>query len=83
MRSRRFPDPAPLPADAPAYASEATRVKYLRQKHAAMKRQAAFDAAPKELRDVWNATGAVGDALYLLRCGVRTFEDAEEFIAGR
>ena len=54
---------------------------YLRQKHAAMKRQAAFDAAPRALRDVWNATGSGGDALVLLRSGVRTFADAEKVIA--
>jgi len=81
MRRLRIPDPAPLPTDAPKFADRKAARDYGRQQRAAIERMREFDGAPRELRDLWNATGRLSDARYLRAIGVTTFEEAEQMVA--
>ncbi len=74
MTRIRFTDPAPLPADAPEYVDEKSRIEYARQQAAARQRMAVFDAQPYDLRMIWGAFGgSLDDARHNLTEWMRLY----------
>ena len=80
-RSPRWREPVVIIEDGD-YSCPAARMDYLRQKMAAEGRMARFDGQSDQVREVWNAAGTQHTTAVLLRAGVRTFEAAEQAVAG-
>jgi hypothetical protein len=65
------------------YLDQQSRMDYLRQKVAAEQRMKAHDAQEDEaVRAVYNSAGTVSNLMTLWRRGCRTFEQAEQAMAG-
>lgn len=64
------------------YLDRQSRIDYLRKKMEAEGRLAQFDRLPQVVRVVATGCPTMHEAVELVRCGVRTFEDAERAVAG-